>query len=133
MASEPMSASSSVYPSGGDLATKSAPTFPVAPGLFSTITGWPSADCSPGESARARMSEVPPGGYGTMILIVLVGQACANAAPARASVANARNARRSIDVIWESSVALLDAARVDDLFPAVQLVVQEAVEFGGRV
>ena len=36
MASEPMSASSTVRPSGAALATKSAPSLPVAPGLFST-------------------------------------------------------------------------------------------------
>ena len=31
----------SVYPSGGDLATMEAPIAPLAPGRFSTTTGWP--------------------------------------------------------------------------------------------
>jgi hypothetical protein len=38
--------SSSVYPSGGDFATRSAPIVPVATELFSTTTGWPLRSCN---------------------------------------------------------------------------------------
>src|SRR4051812_17966014 len=51
------------------------------------ITDCPNAAVMPGPSARARMSEVPPGGYGTMILIGFEGHACARAAVAKASAA----------------------------------------------
>ena len=52
---------------------------PLAPGLFSTITVCLSASESGCEIARAMMSDEPPGVYGTMIRIVLPGQACADA------------------------------------------------------
>src|SRR5687767_13565889 len=57
---------------------------PVAPGLFSTTTGCLYSSESFWPTARARMSEVPPGGYGTMILRGFEGQACPKAAPATA-------------------------------------------------
>ena len=62
-----------LYPSGGDLATKSAATEPPAPPLFSTIT-----DCfmdSPNICAKglATISVGPPGGKGTISLIGLLG------------------------------------------------------------
>src|SRR5690348_3973770 len=41
--------------------------FPDAPGLFSTITGWPSDCVSLSATARARMSVDPPGAQGTMM------------------------------------------------------------------
>ena len=52
---------SSVWPSGGDFATKSAPILPVAPGLFSV--GTPTFQRSPsfGPRRRARMSAPVPG------------------------------------------------------------------------
>ena len=67
MASEPMSVSSSVRPSGADLATKSEPRLPVAPALFSTTMVAPSASAMRCDSRRARMSLVPPAALGTMI------------------------------------------------------------------
>jgi hypothetical protein len=45
----PTSISTIVWPSGGDFATRSAPMLPEAPGLLSTITGWPRPA---GSSAR---------------------------------------------------------------------------------
>ena len=72
------SSSSSVWPSLSALATKSAPMLPPAPVLFSTTTGWPMASCSFGPIRRARMSLVPPGANGTMILTGLV-KVCAGA------------------------------------------------------
>ncbi len=41
IATAPTVVRNSVYPSGGDFATKSAPIAPLAPGLFSMMT-WPS-------------------------------------------------------------------------------------------
>jgi hypothetical protein len=35
-----------VWPSGADLATKSAAMMPLAPGLASTMIGWPQRACS---------------------------------------------------------------------------------------
>ena len=46
VASVPASVISSVWPSPGALATKSAPTLPDELGLFSTMTGWPIASDS---------------------------------------------------------------------------------------
>ncbi len=47
------------------MATSAAPTPPPAPGLFSTITGCPSAVVSLSLIVRARMSVVPPAANGT--------------------------------------------------------------------
>ena len=47
---------------------------PLAPGLFSTMIGWPQASVSFGPIWRARMSEVPPAAYGTMMRIGLWGR-----------------------------------------------------------
>src|SRR6266568_677470 len=69
-----------VYPSGAAFATKSRPSMPLAPGRFSTSTGWPSRSVIFGPIRRAMMSVVLPGGNGTMILIGFEGQDCANAA-----------------------------------------------------
>src|SRR5215216_4636146 len=66
VASEATSISNKVWPSGGALATASAPRLPAAPGLFSTTTDWPMAADSFGLIRRARMSEVPPGAKGTI-------------------------------------------------------------------
>ncbi len=62
MASAPTSHSSMVWPSGADLATRSAPMLPLAPARFSTTTGWPRLSESSWLMARAMMSDEPPGG-----------------------------------------------------------------------
>ena len=73
-------------PSPALLATKSAPMLPPAPGLLSTVTGWPRA-AHLSASTRASVSGAPPGGNVTTILIGLVGHtaACAWAAAVSAS------------------------------------------------
>jgi len=63
----------SVRPSGGDFATDAAPTEPPAPGLFSTITGWPRLSASLGDTRRATPSTVPPAGHGTTSFTGFVG------------------------------------------------------------
>src|SRR6185295_10602144 len=88
MASVLTSSSSSVWPSLSALATRSAPMLPPAPVLFSTTTGWPMASCSFGPIRRARMSLVPPGANGTMILTGLL-KAWAWAAAGTRAKANA--------------------------------------------
>src|ERR1039458_5642352 len=71
---------SQVLPSGGDFATRPVPTLPDAPGLFSLLKGALSLCCRPGWTMRAMGSVVPPGGKGTMILMMPEGQVCACAA-----------------------------------------------------
>src|SRR6266496_4377819 len=87
-----------VYPSGADFATKSRPSMPLAPGRFSTSTGWPSRSVIFGPIRRDMMSVVLPGGNGTTILIGLEGQDCASAAAAnpRANAASANTRSRLI-------------------------------------
>src|SRR5882672_4869201 len=88
-----------VYPSGADLATKSAPTLPFAPVRFSTTTGWLQASVILGPMARARMSEVPPAAKGTTMRIGLLGY-CACAAEAATRPAARTAAMRFIVVLW---------------------------------
>src|SRR5438309_7211347 len=55
----------SVWPSGADLATKSAPIWPLAPGRFSTTMACAQIPASLGSMMRASVSAPPPGGKGT--------------------------------------------------------------------
>src|SRR5437763_3138697 len=68
-----------VYPSGGALATVSAPRLVAAPGLFSTTIGWPMRSDIFCPTSRAKKSVPPPAGYGTIRWIGLVGKVCAGA------------------------------------------------------
>ena len=43
------------------------------PGLFSTMTGWPQLSVSFSPTMRGKISAVPPGASGTMILIGRLG------------------------------------------------------------
>ena len=70
----PTVAITSMWPSGGALATASAPMLPPAPGLLSTTTGWPRLAFS--EKVRARMSGAPPGGKVTTRRMGWRGKAC---------------------------------------------------------
>src|SRR5256885_1676673 len=63
-----------VCPSGAALAIWSTPMMLLAPGLFSTMTGWPRAFCRPTCSRRAIWSVKPPAVYGTMMRMGLEGQ-----------------------------------------------------------
>ncbi len=72
---------------------------PVAPGRFSTTSGWPSCSPMAGAISRVTVSIAPPGGKDTMTRIGLVGQAgCARAGaasgPGRAAAAASSAARR---------------------------------------
>ena len=72
---------------------------PLAPALFSTMTGWPVLVASFSPIERAIESTIPPAVKGTMILIVLLGKtSCAEAgaaAIASAPVAAAMKVRRN--------------------------------------
>jgi hypothetical protein len=66
----------------------------MAPGRFSTTTGWPRRCDSAGTMARTSTSPPPPAAQGMMILIGLVGKLldCAQAVGARPANAPAVNA-----------------------------------------
>src|SRR5262249_58109027 len=57
-----------------------SPMTPLAPGLFSTITGWPNFARSPSATSRADRSVMPAGGNGTISRIGREGKLCAAAA-----------------------------------------------------
>src|SRR5687768_12729487 len=59
-----------------------------APGLLSTMIGWPSSSCSGTAISRATMSEEPPGAKVTTMRIGLAGQGCASALVAASSAAH---------------------------------------------
>ena len=69
----PIVANSNVYPSAGALATKFAPMLPPPPGLFSTMTVWPSASDIRLASRRPIRLTVPPGANGTIMVMGLAG------------------------------------------------------------
>src|SRR5438552_8759349 len=68
---------------------------PPAPGRFSTTICWPAPSGIFGPMMRVVVSGRPPGAYGTIILIGLVGNSCACADTA--SKPTRRNASRRID------------------------------------
>src|SRR4051812_34777255 len=78
---------SSVCPSASARATTSAPTFPPAPGRFSTITGCPSERCNRSPTALASTSASPPGANGATIFTGFDGYAPCAPLPAAASAA----------------------------------------------
>src|SRR3954471_4147175 len=68
-----------VWPSASERTTASMPMLVPAPGRFSTSTGWPRPSDSGADSARARMSTVPPAAAGTTRRTGFDGKPCANA------------------------------------------------------
>ena len=60
---------SNVMPSAGALVTASLAMMPLAPGLASTITGWPSRVARCAARLRARASAAAPGATGRTIRI----------------------------------------------------------------
>src|SRR5260221_9146384 len=79
-----------VWPSGAAFAASRAAIKPLAPGRFSTITGWPSASASLPPIWRARMSGELPAGEGTRMRIGLDGEGFAEDAPPPIAPSNAR-------------------------------------------
>src|SRR5688572_18615305 len=95
---------------------------PLAPGLLSTITGWPSCLPMSAASMRATVSRMPPGATGTTSVIGRLGNGCATAeaAAARNAKAAARSARFTL--------LRLDAGGPDDRPPLVDLALVERRE-----
>src|SRR5262245_2685203 len=90
-----------VWPSGSDFATMSAPITPLAPALFSMMTGWPSESFILSAMSRPTRSVGPPGGNAITMRIGRDGKFCANVGPARAAIpSNANTARR-----WDRSMS----------------------------
>ena len=56
----PWETASTVWPSGFAFLSAAAATWPLPPGLFSTITGWPTLSEIFGASMRATWSVPPP-------------------------------------------------------------------------
>src|SRR3990172_11268103 len=95
----PADVSSSVYPSGADLATISVPMIVPAPGRASSTIGWPHASVSFCATGRATTSTGPPGGYGITHRMGFAGYAsAANALHDAATAASSMdaNAKRMI-------------------------------------
>src|ERR1700716_1798385 len=86
---------SSVWPSGTDLATKSAPIWPLAPGRFSTTIGWAQIPASLGSMMRVSVSAPPPGGNGTTMCTGFDGNSWEKAPAAEKSNARPANAPRA--------------------------------------
>src|SRR5439155_23608299 len=87
----------SVWPSGADLATKSAPICPLAPGRFSTTIVCAQIPASFGSMMRASVSAPPPGGNGTTMCTGFDGnpwESAPAAAKSNARPVNASRARR---------------------------------------
>ena len=101
-----------VVPSGAALAIASTPIRLLAPGLLSTSTGCPSFVCSPTCTSRAIWSVKPPGVYGTITRIGLVGHAvCAKDGKARLAAAVASVKRRRDSVAWDMAAKTLSLRR----------------------
>src|SRR5688572_19509946 len=85
---------------------------PLAPGLFSTITAWPSSFVMDSASMRLTTSAPEPGPWGTTILMGRVGKSWAEAAKAAASARQARRRRVIIKVYMPDRDDLGHAWRV---------------------
>ena len=46
---------------------------PPAPGRFTTTTGWPQAALSDAATSRAALSDAPPAGVGTTMVMARLG------------------------------------------------------------
>src|SRR4029077_1015823 len=69
---------------------------PLAPGLLSTITGWPSDFDISGPIMRATVSRIPPGATGTTSVTGCVGKAGACANVVKETKAAAASAQRAM-------------------------------------
>src|SRR5436190_23879108 len=84
---------------------------PDAPGLFSTMNGWPYVFVSCSLSVRARMSVDPPGAQGTIIVTGLSGHAESAIAGGAATVSATSDANDANDVARRAACAA--SARID--------------------
>src|SRR5215210_7032270 len=106
-----------VYPSGAASVTYCPAMLPLAPGRFSTMTGWPMFCESLAATRRVTPSAPPPGGNPTTQVIGLAGYACcARRGSGKPRVAAAIN--KSLRFIY----ALKHYARVAQVLIAVDQV-----------
>src|SRR5882757_1707142 len=80
-----------VWPSAAARLSMVMPMAPDAPGWFSTTTGWRNTSVNFVATRRALISPAPPGGLGTMILMVFEGKSCAAADSEMTARAQASN------------------------------------------
>ena len=95
-------ATSKVWPSAGARATSMAAMLPPAPGLFSTITGWPSVLPMSSAISRASVSVVPPAVAPTISFMGLAGKAACAPAVAKA-IRERTTIRRGVEVFMQVS------------------------------
>src|SRR5258706_13535089 len=112
MAIGPTEPSTTVYPSGGDLATSSTPIMPPAPPRLSTTTCCPSCEDSLGAMMREVISVPPPGANGLTHLIACCGHACAQAEPVSAMAANPQSHRVVFSTAFPRCLVQLSASSV---------------------
>src|SRR4051812_24617704 len=111
---------------------------PAAPGLFSTMMGWPKCFEASSASLRRCVSVDPPAGHGQMSVMARVGKswavAAAQARPSAASAAAAMAWTRFIHFLRRRLRSLLglDAGGVDHLRPLHDLLVQKPPGLAGR-
>src|SRR5688500_2883918 len=94
MAQCPVSATNTVWPSGDAAFTASAAMMPLAPGLLSTMTAWPTRSASLPASRRDITSGAPPEPYGTTRRRVF-----AVCAPALAAIAKQNTATNHFFIV----------------------------------
>src|SRR6188472_2107812 len=104
---------------------------PPAPERLSTTTDLPRIFSSAEATGRAARSACPPGGNGTIMVMLRVGQACAPAGEISAPTAGAirapcRNLRRSMGSLR------LDVVTLHHVTPAHHLGFQEIAKIGRR-
>src|SRR5882762_4210901 len=118
-------ASSHVYPSGGALATRSAPMFWLPPGLFSTTTGCDQVPCRSWAMARAIVSGEPPGVSGTMMRTGRSGN-WASAASGRTAISAPASQRFTFPPrLLQRAVYLSDGPEYDALSQEIPMLTPE--------
>src|SRR5262249_470590 len=130
--SEAVELMSSVSPSGADLATNSAPMKPLAPGRFSTITGWLQSETSLGSMMRASVSAPPPGGNGTTTRTRFQGRLW----PSRAAEAKSRAAAAAPTLLRPHAVLIRrprSHALVDEFLHALAFVGLRRIQVALRI
>src|SRR5258708_38135863 len=128
MACVPIEASTNRWLSTAACATRSEPTNPPPPGMFSMMTCWPSVSPSAGCRMRASVSIGPPAANGTTMVTGRTGQSCAPAtlppsasAAAKESTCDSRQRRSGIEIGIMAPLIRLELQLADEFLPARHL------------